>query len=85
MALLPGVTRTNFLAIATGGRKEKPDGKSYPPEIVVKDALAALERRKAPAVISGPVYRILTLMAEKLAGRKMLINIMGKRSDGLKR
>ena len=85
LALLPGVTETKFHAVATGGRKEKPSGRSYPPEVVVKDALAALRVRKAPIVISGPMYRILTFLAEKLTSRKRLINIMGKGSDGLKR
>ena len=84
MALLPGVTETRFHAVATGSRKPKPSGKSYPPEVVVKDALAALKARKAPSVISGPLYRILTFLATKLADRKRLINMMGKGSDGLR-
>ena len=85
MALLPGVTETAFHASATGGRKDRPSGRSYPPEVVVKDALEALRARKAPTVISGPMYRILTFLAGKLASRKMLINMMGKGSDGLKK
>jgi hypothetical protein len=85
MALLPGVTGTNFHAVATGGRiKAKPSGPSYPPEMVVHDALAALKARKAPSVISGPKYRLLTFLATKLLGRKMMITRMGKGSAGLK-
>jgi uncharacterized protein len=85
MALLPGVTETNFHAVATGNRiKAKPSGPSYPPGIVVKDALAALKKRKAPSVISGPRYRFLTFLGTRLAGRKMMITSMGKGSAGLK-
>jgi hypothetical protein len=85
MALLPGVTETNFHAVATGNRiKAKSSGPSYPPEIVVKDALAALKERKAPSVISGPKYRLLTFLGTRLAGRKRMITSMGKGSPGLK-
>jgi uncharacterized protein len=85
MAFLPGVTNTNFLAVATGGRiNARSGGPSYPPEIVVKDALAALKERKEPSVISGPKYRFLTFLGTRLAGRKMMITSMGKDSVGLK-
>jgi short-subunit dehydrogenase len=84
MALLPGVTDTNFHAVATRGRTLKSGRRSYPPEVVVKDALAALKARKAPVVISGPVYRLLTFITTKLFSRRRLINIMGKRSTALK-
>ena len=85
MALLPGVTDTNFHAVAVGDRiKAKPNGLSYPPLIVVKDALDALKLRKEPSVISGRMYRFLTFLATKLASRKMMIINMGKDSSGLK-
>ncbi len=86
MALLPGVTDTNFLAVATGNRTlAGPGSMSYPPEIVVKKALAALRARKAPSTISGPLYRFLTFLSTRLMSRKMMIAIMGKNSAGLKR
>jgi short-subunit dehydrogenase len=85
MALLPGVTRTGFHAVAMGGRTGiEPTGPVYPPEVVVKDALAALRERKVPSVVSGPVYRLLVFLATRLANRKMLINALGKGSPGLK-
>ena len=85
MALLPGVTDTHFHAIATGNRAAaEQSGPCYPPEIVVKDALAALKARKAPSVISGRAYRLLTFLGTRLANRKLMITIMGKGSVGLK-
>lgn len=84
MALLPGVTETNFHAVATRGRTAKSSRKSYPPEVVVKDALAALKTRKAPVVISGPLYRPLTFIITKFLSRRKLIEIMGKGSSALK-
>ncbi len=86
MALLPGVTDTNFLAVATGNRTSAgPGSMSYPPEIVVKRALAALRARKAPSTISGSLYRFLTFLITRLMSRKMMIAIMGKNSAGLKK
>lgn len=84
MALLPGVTDTNFHAVATAGRiTAQQSGPSYPPEIVVSDALAALKARKAPSIISGRTFRFLTFLATKLMSRKMMITMMGKGSVGL--
>ncbi len=86
MALLPGVTSTSFHAIATGGRAGTGQSMpSYPPEVVVKRALAALKARKRPSVISGPLYRFLTFLNTRLMSRKMMISIMGKRSSGLRK
>lgn len=84
MALLPGVTETNFHAVATRGKTPKSERRSYPPEVVVKDALAALKTRKAPVVISGPLYRPLTFIITKFLSRRKLIEIMGKGSSALK-
>jgi uncharacterized protein len=84
MALLPGVTETNFYAVAMRGRSTKSGRRSYPPEVVVKDALAALKARKAPVVISGPLYRLMTFIVTKLISRRKLIDIMGKGSSALK-
>ena len=84
MALLPGVTDTNFQAVATGGRTRSAQGmRSYPPEVVVKKALAELKARKAPSIISGRLYRFLTFLNTRFMSRKMMITIMGTRSAGL--
>ncbi len=84
MALLPGVTETNFLAVATGDSTATGRGRlSYPPETVVKEALAALRARKAPSIVSGPVYRFLTFLSTRLISRKRMIMTMGKGSSGL--
>src|SRR5512139_172368 len=48
MALLPGVTETHFHATATGDAAAVHSMKSYPPEVVVKKALAALKARNVP-------------------------------------
>ena len=86
MALLPGVTDTNFYAVATAGRPDAAQTmRNYPPEVVVKKALAALKARKRPSVISGPLYRFLTLLNTRLMSRKMMITIMGRRSTGLRK
>ena len=86
MALLPGVTDTNFYAVATAGRPDAAQTmRNYPPEVVVKKALAALKARKAPSIISGPLYRFLTFMSTRLMSRKMMVTIMGKGSSGLRK
>ncbi len=85
MALLPGITETNFHKVALDKKEySEPEGKSYPPEVVVKDALTALRERKNPTVISGPRYRILAAMATRLLSRKMRVKLMGDKSAGLK-
>ena len=86
MALLPGLTKTNFYNVATGNRnKTGSSGAGYPPEVVVKDALNALKKRQEPVVITGPKYRFLTFLATKLTSRKKLITMIGKGSVGLKK
>lgn len=86
MALLPGITETNFHAVATAGKERSDQGmRRYPPEVVVRDALAALGARKAPSVISGPLYRFLTFLGARLMSRKRMITIMGRGSSGLRK
>ena len=85
MALLPGITDTNFHKVAIGETKlSDPDGPSYPPEVVVKEAIASLKSRSKPSVISGPKYRFLTAITTRLLSRKRMIEIMGKDSPGMK-
>lgn len=86
MAVLPGLTDTNFHSIATGGRERAARNmRSYPPQVVVKETLAALRARKAPSIVSGPLYRFLTFLNTRLMSRKMMITIMGKGSAGLRK
>jgi hypothetical protein len=84
LAVLPGITDTNFHSVATAGKaKISSGGKSYPPETIVKDALAALAARKTPSLVSGPLYRFLTFLSSRLMSRKRMVTIMGKNSPGL--
>ena len=84
MAFLPGVTNTNFHYIATGRKEYKaPSGPSYQPEVVVKEALAVLQKRKISTLISGLKYRLLTALATRLMSRAQMISMMGKGSAGL--
>lgn len=84
MALLPGITETNFHTVAMGQKEyKKPDGPSYPPEVVVKEALAALQKRQIPSLISGPKYRFLVALATRLISRTKMISMMGKSSAGM--
>jgi len=86
MALLPGITESNFHARATGDRiKAGPSGMSYPPETVVREALAALKARRKPSLISGRLYRFLTFLNTRLMSRKKMVTIMGQNSAGLKK
>lgn len=85
MALLPGVTDTDFHRVAIGEAKSGvPGGPSYPPEVVVRDALSALHARTRPTVISGPRYRFLTSLSTRLMGRTRMIEMMGRNSPGMK-
>jgi len=84
LALLPGITDTNFHNIALNGKENKdPGGLSYPPETVVKDAIKAIRKRKQTTVISGPRYRWLTVFTTKLLSRKRIVGFMGDNSTGL--
>jgi len=84
MALLPGVTDTNFHKVAAGERKKgDPSGLSYPPEVVVKEAIASLKSRSKPSLISGPRYRFLAAITTRLLSRKRVIETMGKNSPGM--
>ena len=85
MALLPGVTDTNFHQVALGEtRKHDPKGLCYPPEVVVKEAINALKKRAKPTVISGPIYRFLAALSTRLLSRAKMVKIMGGNSPGMK-
>lgn len=85
MALLPGVTETNFHKVALGeAKKGEPSGPAYPPEVVVKEAIAVLKSQRKPTLISGPRYRFLAAITTRLLSRKMMVKIMGNKSPGMK-
>ena len=84
MALLPGLTLTNFHNVAFGGESQKmPERLAYQPEAVVSEALKTLKERKLPSFISGPRYRYLTSFVTKFLSRKKMIEIMGKNNPAL--
>ena len=84
MALLPGVTLTNFHNVAFGGDPQKmPDRLAYQPEVVVAEALKTLKERKLPSYISGPRYRYLASFVTKFLSRRKIIEIMGKNNPAL--
>ena len=84
MALLPGLTLTNFHKVAFGGEpKEMPQRLAYQPEVVVSEALQTLKDRKRPSFISGPRYRYLVSFVSKFLSRKKIIEIMGKNNPAL--
>ena len=85
MALLPGVTLTNFHRVAFRAEpKDLPRRAAYPPEVVVSEALRILKERKRPSFISGPRYRYLVSLVDKFLSRKKMIEIMGKNNPALK-
>lgn len=87
MALLPGVTYTNFHHVAFAGKidssLQKP-GMGYPPEVVVAEALKALKKRNTPSLVSGPKIRFLTGFITRVLGRKRMIALMAARNPALK-
>lgn len=85
MALLPGLTTTNFHRTALGQAVEMPNGSADAPETIVADALAALQTRRVRSLVSGRRFRYLTALAGRLLPRKKMITMMGKQSMGLRR
>ncbi len=79
MALLPGVTRTDFHRVAFREDPGKlPSRMAYPPEVVVSEAMKVLKQRKHPSFLTGPRFRFLTTIVNRLLSRKKMIEIMGK-------
>jgi short-subunit dehydrogenase len=87
MALLPGVTYTNFQQVAFEGKIDpslQNSSMGYPPEVVVSEGLKALKKRKTPSLVSGPKIRFLTGFITRLLGRKRMIALMAARNPALK-
>lgn len=85
MALLPGLTFTNFHNVAFDKNVSIPKKLGYPPEVVVDEAIKAIKERKLPSLISGPKVRKMTNIASRFLSRKKMITIMGERNPALKR
>lgn len=83
MALCPGVTRTEFIATATGGES---DGETLPAAFiqttddVVKEALTALKKRRKAIVVTGRMNRLMMLMP-RLLSRHRLIKVLAVMGD----
>ncbi|HCS28378.1 MAG TPA: NAD(P)-dependent oxidoreductase [Spongiibacteraceae bacterium] len=83
MGLCPGVTRTEFISTATGGES---DGDTLPAafiqttDAVVKEALAALRKRRKAIVVTGRLNRLMMLMP-RLLSRHRLIKILAVMGD----
>ena len=85
MALLPGLTLTNFHNVAFEGQPQKLQERlAYPPELVVSEALKILKERRRPSFLSGPRYRFMAAFATRFLSRKKIIEIMGKNNPALK-
>ncbi len=79
---LPGAVRTAFHENA-GSEIEAMDAKLVlEPELVVKEALSALAKRKDPSIVNGTQYRLLT-RASQMLPRKVRLEQMAKNSPGL--
>jgi uncharacterized protein len=86
MALLPGLTFTNFHQVALGDKKiDIPKNLGYPPEVVVDEGMKALKARKVPSLISGPKFHKLVNLATRLLTRKAMITKMGENNPALKK
>lgn len=84
MALLPGLTHTNFHKVAFQDEKTTiPEKMGYPTEVVVAESMKALKKRKTPSIISGPRFRFLTKLMTKWFKRKRMISLMGARNPKL--
>jgi len=85
MALLPGATKTNFHKVAIKNESKSPAAArmAYTPDVVVKEAIEALKNRKKASLISGPRYRRMIGIMNKIVKREKMITIMGQRSPGL--
>lgn len=84
MALLPGLTLTNFQDVALDGKQvDLPTKLSSTPEQVAAEALAALKRRKGPTFIAGRRNRIMVNVASRILSRKKVAQILGKNNPVL--
>jgi uncharacterized protein len=80
-ALLPGVTRTNFHE-ASGGAPDQapPEAITQSAAAVVEVALAALERRASPTILTSFLNKAMVFVNTRMLPRRAMINLMGGQS-----
>lgn len=84
MGLCPGITETGFIAAATGGES---DGKTLPAALtqttgdVIEEALAALDLRKKPIVVTGRINRMMFALMPRLMSRFRLLKTLAVMGD----
>lgn len=84
MGLCPGITDTDFISTATGGES---DGNTLPAALtqttgeVVIEALAALEARKKPLVVTGRINRLMFAVMPRVMSRFRLLKTLAVMGD----
>ena len=84
MGLCPGVTATGFIQTATGGESE---GEALPVALtqsageVVCEALAALDKRHKPIVVTGWANRLMVALLPRLLSRFRLLKTLAVIGD----
>lgn len=77
MGLCPGITSTRFQENAGGRKEDVPQNMAQTPEQVVDEALAALDARRSPTVITGVQNKAGAMLSRALP-RKAMVSVMGK-------
>ena len=80
MGLCPGATSTRFQVNAGGQDGDVPKNIMQTPEQVVDVAMAELEKRRKPTVVSGSLNRFFGLMSRVLP-RKTIVANMGRMAE----
>ncbi len=75
----PGATASNFHRVASTAEPPFPKALMQSPDEVARELLAALQKRRAPRVISGAKNRLL-LNLQRMLPRKSVLGIMGRLS-----
>lgn len=84
MGLCPGVTRTEFIATASGGEADEealPSLMLQDAEEVVADALRALDERKRPLVVTGWANRMMLALLPRVLSRFRLLRLLARAGD----
>jgi len=84
MGLCPGVTETGFIQTATGGEsagESLPAALTQTPAEVVSEALAALEKRHKPIVVTGWANRLMVALMPRVLSRFRLLRTLAVIGD----
>ncbi len=84
MGLCPGVTRTEFIATASGGEANDealPSLMVQDAEEVVAEALRALDQRKRPLVVTGRANRMMLALVPRVFSRFGLLRLLARVGD----